>query len=85
MRKVNWLNLDKLIHAINTTGTTDLIISKVDVLEKVNIFKLIYYKNLKLFYSIDAMKQYINTNLRNNCKYLKNIIYSDNVEFIKEL
>ena len=85
MRKVNWLNLDKLIQAINTTGTTDIIISKVDVLEIVSIFKLIHYRKLQIFNSIDDMKEYININLTNNCKYLKNIIYSDNVEFIKEL
>lgn len=85
MRKVNWLNLDKLIQAINITGTTDIIISKVDVLEKVNIFKLIHNRNLKIFNSIDGMKEYINMNLTNNCKYLTNIIYSNNVEFIKEL
>lgn len=85
MRKVNWLNLDKLIQAINTTGTTDIIISKVDVLEIVSIFKLIHYRKLQIFNSIDSMKEYININLINNCKYLKNIIYSDNVEFIKEL
>ena len=85
MRKVNWLNLDKMIQAINTTGTTDIIISKVDVLKKVNIFKLIHYRNLQFFNSINGMTEYIDINLRNNCKYLKNIIYSDNVEFIKEL
>mgnify|MGYP001369377414 FL=1 len=67
MRKVNWLNLDKLIQAINITGTTDIIISKVDVLEKVNIFKLIHNRNLKIFNSIDGMKEYINMNLTNNC------------------
>ena len=85
MRKVNWLNLDKLIQAINITGTTDIIISKVDVLEKVNIFKLIHNRILQIFNSIDGMKEYINMNLTNYCKYLTNIIYSDNVEFIKEL
>jgi len=83
MRKVNWLDLDKLIHAINTTGTTDIIISKVDVLEKVNLFKLISNKRLLFFNSIDSMKENINKDLTHNCKYLKNIIYSDNVEFIK--
>ena len=45
-RKVNWLNICKLIKAINVTGTTSLIISKVDVLEQVNIFKLIDADNV---------------------------------------
>ena len=46
-RKVNWLNFDKLVEAINKSGTTDIIISKIDVLEKVNSFKLIF-NNQKL-------------------------------------
>lgn len=36
-RKVNWLNLDKLILAINVSGTT-VVISKNDVLQKVQVF-----------------------------------------------
>ena len=34
LRNVNYLNVDKLIKALHYSGTTDLIISKIDILEK---------------------------------------------------
>lgn len=39
-RKVNWLNLGKLINAINLTGTTHVIISKCDILNELEVFKV---------------------------------------------
>ena len=41
-RKANWLNLNMLIDAINISGTTDLIISKI----------YIKYNKIKLFGNI---------------------------------
>ena len=32
-RGVNWLNLDKLIEAVNVSGTSHLVISKTDILQ----------------------------------------------------
>ena len=37
-RKVNFLNLDKLIYSINISGTNNLIMSKIDILENVKNF-----------------------------------------------
>jgi len=82
MRKVNWLNLNKLINAINISGTTDIIISKVDVLEKLNFYKLFYINYLQVFETMNDMKNFIREILNNNCPLLVNIIYSDNVENI---
>ena len=82
IRKVNWLNIDKLIKAINISGTTNIIISKVDVLEKVNIFKCIKNGIVQKFNSIDDLKIYINSELKKYCNMLKDIIYSSNVEYI---
>lgn len=58
-RKVNWLNLDLLIDSIIVTGTTNLVISKCDILENVGLFKL--WRNFELveFDNIHSMKQYI--------------------------
>ena len=83
-RKVNWLDLNKLKEAINISGTTHLIMSKLDILEYINLFKL---KNNKIisFHNIELMKQYINHYLKKNCNELVEIIYSDNVETIPEL
>lgn len=78
-RKVNWLNINKLIYAINITGTTDLIISKVDVMERVNIYKILYNDQIISFNNIDEMKNGILDLLLNNCtNILKEIIFSDN-------
>jgi adenylosuccinate synthase len=82
MRKVNWLNLDKLITAINVSGCTDLIISKVDVLEKLGFYKLYYNNNLIEFNNMNDMKNYIIENLNNKCTLLDNITFSSSVENI---
>ncbi len=84
-RKVNWLNLDKLIMAVNISGTTDLIISKTDILVKAELYKLFYHEDLHIFNSLDEMKNKINDVLHNECTNLESIVYSDNVEHIENL
>lgn len=81
-RTVNWLNMDKLIESINMTGTTNLIISKVDVLEKVEIFKLIHNKDIIKFHTLQSMTDYIREVLIDSCKMLKDIIFSYSPKFI---
>jgi adenylosuccinate synthase len=83
-RKVNWLNLNKLSYAINVSGTTHLIISKIDILLKLNIYKLIN-NDIITFDTFDNMKDYIENYLHSNCTNLTNIIYSDNVEYIENM
>jgi len=78
-RKVNWLNLDKLIYAINITGTTYVIISKTDILQEVSLFKLFYNEKLCAYHSIDDMKLYINNIIKKKCKLIQFITYSDSV------
>jgi adenylosuccinate synthase len=84
-RKVNYLNLDKLCEAIYISGTTHLIISKIDVLEKVNIFKCIYHKQIITFNTISELKDFINQkiNIKNN--FIKEILYSGDMEGVTEL
>ena len=76
-RKVNWLNLDKLINAINISGTTHCIISKTDILEKAELYKLYYNNTLQKFNSLNDMKSFINDKINNNCRYVDKIIYSN--------
>ena len=80
MRKTNWLDLDKLISAIKISGTTIIIISKVDVIKKVNIFKLYHQSKLQSFNNFNDMRNYIDTQLKQNSCFLNQIIYSDKVE-----
>ena len=51
-RQCNWLDIDKLIKAIRLNGVTDLIISKVDVLRKLETWKL-YSNNKVLSFSTE--------------------------------
>jgi adenylosuccinate synthase len=84
-RKVNWLNVDKLIKAIQISGTTDLIISKIDVLEKVNLYKLIYNKQIENFNNMSEMKNRINNLLYSNCIFISRILYSNDPEKVENL
>ena len=85
LRKTNWLNIDKLIMAINMSGTTDLVISKVDVLEEYGIFKLYCDRSLYTFYSICAMKKFIEKKLKNKCLMLERILFSGDPETVRDL
>lgn len=83
-RKVNWLDIQKLEKAINISGTTHLIISKIDIFKNLNLYKLLN-NDIISFNNIDTMKEYIEAYLYNNCLQLENIIYSDNVENIENI
>lgn len=82
-RKVNWLNLDKLIRATNISGTTVLVLSKTDVLQNVGLFKLYYEGELQTFESLLHLKIYIQSILREKCKMLRHIVFSDNTETVE--
>jgi adenylosuccinate synthase len=79
-RKVNWLNLDLLIKSIQITGTTNLIISKCDVLDEVGVFKLFYEGKLVEFADLKEMTDFILQNLSNECPLLREVVYSSSPE-----
>jgi len=81
-RKVNWLNVDKLIKAINISGVTHLIISKIDILENTNMFKFYYNNELSVFDDIISLKNKLTEIINNNCILLKNMQFSDNPKYI---
>lgn len=84
-RKVNYLNLDRLIFALNTGGGTSLIVSKCDVLEKAEIFKLFYNRDLIKFENINQMKDFITKKLVVECPDLQKIYYSSSPEVVEGL
>ena len=82
-RKANWLNLDRLIHAINISGTTEVIINKCDVLEKIDVFKVYYNNNLNHLQFFESFKVYIQSVISENTEVIRdNIIFSGDVENI---
>jgi adenylosuccinate synthase len=82
-RKVNWLNLDFLIRSINLTGTTDLIVSKCDVIKKLGVFRLFYKDEILEFDTIDKMELLIRTEVNNNCPLISNVYLSYSPEEIE--
>jgi adenylosuccinate synthase len=75
-RQCNYLNLDTLIPAIKINGVTDVIFNKVDVIQQLNIFKLIYKNQIMIFDSLSDMKRFIEDTLMNEMPYYIQIIYS---------
>ena len=59
--------MDKLVKAINISGTTDLIISKVDIVNNLQLFKLIVKNTIQLFENISEMISFVNDYLLSNC------------------
>jgi adenylosuccinate synthase len=83
MRKVNYLDVSKLLKAINISGVTHLIISKVDILQELNICKYYYKNTLISCDSIDELQDQITNILRKEgSNHLIEIIYSSNPERI---
>jgi adenylosuccinate synthase len=76
LRKVNYLNVNKLIKALYYSGTTDLIISKIDILESINIFKYIYNDEICSFDSSQLMIESITKLIHDNNNYVSNILLS---------
>jgi len=79
-RKVNWLNLDKLIEAIQISGVTDLVISKVDILQEVNLYKFIYQNSLHICVDLATMMDEIVNIIEERCCFVCNIVFSNNPE-----
>lgn len=77
-RKVNWLNLDKLIKSINISGCNKVIISKIDILIELNKFCLIHNNDLIEFKNIDNMSEFIDKKIREGCPDYQEIFFSNN-------
>lgn len=58
-RQINWLDLDMLEKSIRINGVTKLIINKLDILEKLNIFKFYHRKELIICSSSENFQQEI--------------------------
>ena len=84
-RKVYWLNMDKLIQAINISGTTHLIFSKIDVLQIVRCYRCIHLNKVHNFISLEGLLKEVSRIIKSNCYLIEKIIFSDNPETIEDL
>jgi len=75
-RKVNYLNLDKLIKGVSITGTTHLIISKGDVLEQTLCFRTLYKNKLLMFETLFELETHVRETLLMEDNQLIDIIFS---------
>lgn len=82
-RIVNWLNLNKLIYAIKTSGVTKLIINKCDILEKINTFKIHQNEKTYKFNNLEAMKRFIKDQINFYVEDYIDIIFSGDKEKIE--
>jgi len=62
-RQVKWLNLDKLIFALEKGGADQLYLNKGDILEQANIFKLYYNSELISFSNMQSMQDFIKSKI----------------------
>ena len=63
IRQCNWLNLDRLIRAIDINGVNVLIFNKCDIIKLLGKFKLYHNDELIQFDTFDEMRDYIKKNL----------------------
>lgn len=75
-RKVNWLNLNMLISAINLSGTTNLVVSKCDVMRELGQFRLLYNDELLFFSDLEGMCEFITLKITSQCEMISEIRYS---------
>ena len=75
-RIVNWLNLNKLVDAVKTSGVTKLIINKCDVLEQINTYKIYQNNTLYKFNTLQGMKSFIKAYLNHALNDYIEVIFS---------
>lgn len=77
-RKVNWLNLNMLIDAINLSGTTNLVVSKCDILSELGFgyFNLFYNDEKLSFSDLKSLCNFITERVTSNCPLVTEIRYS---------
>lgn len=84
-RKVNYLDVDRMIFALNAAGGNHLIISKCDVLDDVKVFKLFYHKELLSFNHLDEMKSFIQDRIHTFCPEVEKIYFSSKMNLVEGL
>ena len=61
LKQCNYLNMDNLIEAISINQCNICIINKVDIVDKLGIYKLYHNGELMTFSNMESMKEYIST------------------------
>lgn len=75
-RQINYLDLNKLIQSIKVNGITDLIVNKVDILEKTDIWKVINYNQIIDLKDKNSFLTSLSNIVKLNCDTVKTIRFS---------
>jgi adenylosuccinate synthase len=76
-RKVNWLNMERIVQAINVNAVTYLIINKADVLEDVGIFGAIDLGgNLVTYTELNDFTSFVKNTISDNVDNMPHITWS---------
>ena len=75
-RQCNWLNIDNLIKAIKINGVTHLVINKVDILDKLKVWKILKGNKIIIFKNSTAMRKFIIKEIKITGIKNKNIFFS---------
>ena len=76
VRKIRFLDLNRLINAINSTGTTILVLQKWDILEGVGAYACRYFYNREVRNPGFNMRDEISDIINENCLIAKHIVMS---------
>ena len=76
-RKVRFLDIDRLVNAIQSTGTTVLVLNKWDILDSLNLNKLILNGSVTSFIDSTHMYEFIKNTVKLCCSTVQHFVYSD--------
>lgn len=75
-RKVNWMNLDRVIMAANVNGVTEIIINKADILQEVGKFGVMYDSVMFEFEEYNNFKNFVDAMIHEHCGLRTKIVWS---------
>jgi adenylosuccinate synthase len=82
-RQVSWMNLDGVITAMHVNDITDLIINKVDILDALGVYGVVYKNVVHKFTTGMEFREFVEHNIRNDYKYhLNSITWSSSPEMV---
>jgi adenylosuccinate synthase len=81
-RQIGWTNLDDVIKAANINGVTHMVVNKVDVLEKVEAFKVIHKGKEVNFVDKDFFKVFFDSAIKRYCPLIREVIFSESMDTI---
>ncbi len=76
-RKVNWVDINRVIMAMNINGVSEVIINKADVLREVGVYSMIYNNKVNTFSNIDSFKNFVQGVLQETCTITPKVVWSE--------